>query len=151
MSICRLPGRIPQKQEPDLVVSFRSQCRRTSAFQDHAGRLSPTKSTQKETVLGSIKCVLKDCSVPEIELCPESGPGCCPIYIRRAVPHLEELNIPKSAAFMVKSGVWLPYPDINFKGQATILEEDQGLFEISAAETKSQHPLQMGRRKVEMT
>lgn len=38
---------------------------------------------------------------------------------------------------------WLAYPDINFKGQATVLEEDHGLFEISTAEMKSLHPLQM--------
>ncbi|KAH0500022.1 Very large A-kinase anchor protein [Microtus ochrogaster] len=112
--------------------------------------LQNKKHPERNFVLGSIKRVLKDCSIPEIELCPESDPGCCPIYIHRAVPNLEELNIPKSASFMVKSGVWLAYPDINFKGQATILEEDQGLFEISAAEMKSLHPLQMGALKVEM-
>ncbi|KAK7812538.1 hypothetical protein U0070_014871, partial [Myodes glareolus] len=112
--------------------------------------LQNKKHPERNFVLGSIKRVLKDCSIPEIELYPESDPGCCPIYIHRAVPNLEELNIPKSASFMVKSGVWLAYPDINFKGQATILEEDQGLFEISAAEMKSLHPLQMGGLKVEM-
>ncbi|KAL1788914.1 very large A-kinase anchor protein, partial [Sigmodon hispidus] len=112
--------------------------------------LQNKKHPERNFVLGSIKRVLKDCSIPEIELCPQSDPGCCPIYIHRAVPNLEELNIPKSASFTVKSGVWLAYPDINFKGQATILEEDQGLFEISATEMKSLHPLQMGGLKVEM-
>lgn len=38
---------------------------------------------------------------------------------------------------------WLAYPDTNFKGQPTILEEGRGLFEISAAEMKSLKPLQM--------
>ncbi|XP_051006057.1 very large A-kinase anchor protein [Acomys russatus] len=112
--------------------------------------LQSRKHPERNFVLGSVKRVLKDCSIPEIELCPQSDPGCCPIYIHRSIPNLEELNIPKSASFTVKSGVWLAYPDINFKGQATILEEDQGLFEISAAETKSLHPLQMGGLKVEM-
>ena len=51
--------------------------------------------------------LFQDCSIPEIELCPESDPGCCPIYIHRAVPNLDELNIPKSASFMVKSGVYV--------------------------------------------
>ncbi|XP_058411629.1 very large A-kinase anchor protein isoform X3 [Diceros bicornis minor] len=105
---------------------------------------------QRNFVLGSVKRVLKDCSIPEIELCPQSEPACCPVYLQRAVPNLEELNIPKSVSFTVKSGVWLAYPDINFKGQATVLEEDHGLFEISAAEMKSLHPLQMGGLKVEM-
>ncbi|XP_027268244.1 very large A-kinase anchor protein isoform X2 [Cricetulus griseus] len=108
------------------------------------------KHPERNFVMGSIKRVLKDCIVPEIELCPQSDPGCCPVYIHRAVRNLEELNIPKSASYTVKSGVWLAYPEINFKGQATILEEDQGLFEISAAEMKSLHPLQMGGLKVEM-
>ncbi|XP_044796625.2 very large A-kinase anchor protein isoform X2 [Bubalus kerabau] len=112
--------------------------------------LQNRKHPQRNFVLGSIKRVLKDCSIPEIELCPQSDPACCPIYIQRAVPNLEELNIPKSVSFTVKSGVWLAYPDINFKGQAIVLEEDHGLFEISAAEIKSLHPLQMGGLKVEM-
>uniref|UniRef100_A0A8C5KNQ0 Beta/gamma crystallin 'Greek key' domain-containing protein n=1 Tax=Jaculus jaculus TaxID=51337 RepID=A0A8C5KNQ0_JACJA len=94
--------------------------------------------------------LFQDCSIPEIELCPQSDLGFGPIYIQRSVPNLEELNIPKSTLFTVKSGVWLAYPDINFKGQATVLEEDQGLFEISAAEMKSLYPLQMGGLKVEM-
>ncbi|XP_064129149.1 very large A-kinase anchor protein isoform X1 [Loxodonta africana] len=112
--------------------------------------LQNRKHPQRNFVLGSIKRVLKDCSVPEIELCAQSDSACCPIYIQRAVPNLEELNIPKSVSFTVKSGVWLAYPDINFKGQATVLEEDHGLFEISATEMKSLHPLQMGGLKVEM-
>uniref|UniRef100_A0A8D0PAF3 Beta/gamma crystallin 'Greek key' domain-containing protein n=1 Tax=Sus scrofa TaxID=9823 RepID=A0A8D0PAF3_PIG len=112
--------------------------------------LQNKKHPQRNFVLGSIRRVLKDCSIPEIELCPQSDPARCPIYIQRAVPNLEELNIPKSVSFTVKSGVWLAYPDINFKGQATVLEEDHGLFEVSIAEVKSLHPLQMGGLKVEM-
>ncbi|KAL0614570.1 Very large A-kinase anchor protein, partial [Plecturocebus cupreus] len=95
---------------------------------DNPGRLSP---------------FIEDCSIPEIELCPQSDPAYCPIYVQRAVPNLEELNMSRSVSFTVKSGVWLAYPDINFKGQATVLEEDHGLFEISTAEMKSLHPLQM--------
>ncbi|XP_004675328.1 PREDICTED: very large A-kinase anchor protein [Condylura cristata] len=112
--------------------------------------LQNRKHPQRNFVLGSIKRVLKDCSIPEIVLCAQSDSACCPVYIQRAVPNLEELNIPKSVSFTVKSGVWLAYPDINFKGQATILEEDQGLFDISAAEMKSLRPLQVGGLKVEM-
>ncbi|XP_014936292.3 very large A-kinase anchor protein isoform X4 [Acinonyx jubatus] len=112
--------------------------------------LQNRKHPPRDFVLGSIKRVLKDCSIPEIELCPQSDLEYCPIHIQRAIPNLEELNIPKSVSFTVKSGVWLAYPDINFKGQATVLEEDHGLFEISATEIKSLHPLQMGGLKVEM-
>ncbi|XP_017745428.1 PREDICTED: very large A-kinase anchor protein [Rhinopithecus bieti] len=112
--------------------------------------LQNRRHPQRNFVLGSIKRVLKDCSIPEIELFPQSDPACCPVYIQRAVPNLEELNISKSMSFTVKSGVWLAYPDINFKGQATVLEEDHGLFEISTGEMKSLHPLQMGGLKVEM-
>nr|XP_030716857.1 very large A-kinase anchor protein isoform X1 [Globicephala melas] len=117
---------------------------------NHDWILQNRKHPQRNFVLGSIKRVLKDCSIPEIELCPQSDPACCPIYLQQAVPNLEELNIPKSVSLTVKSGVWLAYPDINFKGQATVLEEDHGLSEISAAEMKSLHPLQMGGLKVEM-
>uniref|UniRef100_H0VIC9 Beta/gamma crystallin 'Greek key' domain-containing protein n=1 Tax=Cavia porcellus TaxID=10141 RepID=H0VIC9_CAVPO len=108
------------------------------------------KHPQRNFALGSIKRVLKNCSIPEIELHPQSDPAYSPMHIQRAVPDLEALKISKSVYFTVKSGVWLAYPDINFKGQATVLEEDHGLFEISAAEMKSLHPLQMGGLKVEM-
>ncbi|XP_060028076.1 very large A-kinase anchor protein isoform X2 [Erinaceus europaeus] len=116
----------------------------------HDWILQNRKHPQRNFVLGSIKRVVKNCSIPEIELCPQSDPACSPIYVHRPVPNLEELNIPKSVSFTVKSGVWLAYPDINFKGQATVLEEDHGLFEISVTEMKSLHPLQMGGLKVEM-
>ncbi|XP_072474785.1 very large A-kinase anchor protein [Notamacropus eugenii] len=108
------------------------------------------KHQTKNFVIGSIKRVLKDCSVPEIELCPQSDAACCPIYLQRSVANLEELNLPRSMSFAVKAGVWLAFPDVNFKGQVTILEEGHGLFEISASEVKSLHPLQMGGLKVEM-
>ncbi|XP_076974757.1 very large A-kinase anchor protein isoform X2 [Tamandua tetradactyla] len=117
---------------------------------NHDWILQNRKHPQRNFVLGSIKRVLKDWSIPEIELCPQSDTACCPVYIQRAVSNLEELNIPKSLSFTVNSGVWLAYPDINFKGQATVLEEGHGLFEISATEMKSLHPLQMGGLKVEM-
>ncbi|XP_036603720.1 very large A-kinase anchor protein isoform X2 [Trichosurus vulpecula] len=108
------------------------------------------KHQTRNFVIGSIKRVLKDCSVPEIELCPQSDAACCPIYLQRSVGNLEELNLPRSVSFSVKAGVWLAFPDVNFKGQVTVLEEGHGLFEISASEMKSLHPLQMGGLKVEM-
>ncbi|XP_074155934.1 very large A-kinase anchor protein isoform X2 [Sminthopsis crassicaudata] len=104
------------------------------------------KHQTRNFVIGSIKRVLKDCRVPEIELCPQSDTACCPVYLQRAVANLEELNLPKSVSFAVKAGVWLAYPDANFKGQVTVLEEGHGLFEISASEMKSLHPLQMMKK-----
>ncbi|XP_074048407.1 very large A-kinase anchor protein [Macrotis lagotis] len=108
------------------------------------------KHHTRNFVIGSIKRVSKDCSVPEIELCPQSDAACCPIYLQRSVANLEELNLPRSLSFAVRAGVWLAYPDVNFKGQVTVLEEGHGLFEISLSEMKSLHPLQMGGLKVEM-
>ncbi|XP_043853238.1 very large A-kinase anchor protein [Dromiciops gliroides] len=108
------------------------------------------KHQTRNFVIGSIKRILKDCSVPEIELCPQSDAAYCPIYLQRSIANLEELNLPRSVSFAVKAGVWLAYPDVNFKGQVTVLEEGHGLFEISASEMKSLHPLQMGGLKVEM-
>uniref|UniRef100_A0A4X2JYW9 Beta/gamma crystallin 'Greek key' domain-containing protein n=1 Tax=Vombatus ursinus TaxID=29139 RepID=A0A4X2JYW9_VOMUR len=108
------------------------------------------KHQTRNFVIGSIRRVLKDCSVPEIELCPQSDAACCPVYLQRSVANLEELNFPRSVSFAVKAGVWLAFPDVNFKGQVTVLEEGHGLFEISSSEMKSLHPLQMGGLKVEM-
>ncbi|KAM4889138.1 very large A-kinase anchor protein [Thomomys bottae] len=112
--------------------------------------LQSRKHPQRNFALGSIKRILKDCSIAEIELCLKTEPECCSIYIQRAIPNLEELNLPQFKSFTVKSGVWLAYSDINFKGQAAVLEEDQEIFESSASEMKSLYPLQVGGLKVEM-
>ncbi|XP_028937828.1 very large A-kinase anchor protein [Ornithorhynchus anatinus] len=112
--------------------------------------LSGKKHHPRTLVIGSIKQVLKDCSIPEIELCPPADPGCSPIRIQHAVPNLGELDSPSPVTFVVKSGVWLAYPDIHFKGEAIVLEEGQELSEASATDVKSLSPLKMGGLKVEM-
>ncbi|KAB0407656.1 hypothetical protein E2I00_019591 [Balaenoptera physalus] len=95
--------------------------------------LQNRKHPQRNFVLGSIKRVLKKILFNT--------------KMRKVLPY-NETFCGKCLGGLEEG--WLAYPDINFKGQATVLEEDHGLFEISAAEMKSLHPLQMGGLKVEM-
>uniref|UniRef100_A0A6I8N990 Beta/gamma crystallin 'Greek key' domain-containing protein n=1 Tax=Ornithorhynchus anatinus TaxID=9258 RepID=A0A6I8N990_ORNAN len=110
--------------------------------------LSGKKHHPRTLVIGSIKQVLKDCSIPEIELCPPADPGCSPIRIQHAVPNLGELDSPIWLGH--QNDAWLAYPDIHFKGEAIVLEEGQELSEASATDVKSLSPLKMGGLKVEM-
>uniref|UniRef100_G3UGM5 Beta/gamma crystallin 'Greek key' domain-containing protein n=1 Tax=Loxodonta africana TaxID=9785 RepID=G3UGM5_LOXAF len=115
--------------------------------------LQNRKHPQRNFVLGSIKRVLKEYLAEPLgsDTEPQSGGylGC--VFVDKTFE--KDMTIPvsletNSVKFAWIS--WLAYPDINFKGQATVLEEDHGLFEISATEMKSLHPLQMGGLKVEM-
>uniref|UniRef100_A0A8D0H095 Beta/gamma crystallin 'Greek key' domain-containing protein n=1 Tax=Sphenodon punctatus TaxID=8508 RepID=A0A8D0H095_SPHPU len=68
-----------------------------------------------------------------------------PICIQSAVANLEELEV-KSPYLTVKSGTWLAYSELNYKGEVMVLEEDHMSSEISAANVKSLHPLKMVRK-----
>nr|XP_028582634.1 very large A-kinase anchor protein isoform X2 [Podarcis muralis] len=104
---------------------------------------------QKNFRVGSIRQVVKDCSVPEIELYPQDSTDHAPVCIQSAVANLEELEV-KPHTLFVKAGVWLAYSDINYKGEVMVLEENHSPCEISAADVKSLHPLKMGGLKVQM-
>ncbi|XP_033002645.1 very large A-kinase anchor protein [Lacerta agilis] len=104
---------------------------------------------QKNFKVGSIRQVVKDCSVPEIELYPQDSTDHVPVCIQSAVANLEELEV-KPHTLFVKAGVWLAYSDINYKGEVMVLEENHSPCEISAADVKSLHPLKMGGLKVQM-
>ncbi|XP_034972341.2 very large A-kinase anchor protein [Zootoca vivipara] len=104
---------------------------------------------QKNFRVGSIRQVVKDCSVPEIELYPQDSTDHVPVCIQSAVANLEELEV-KPHTLFVKAGVWIAYSDINYKGEVMVLEENHSPCEISAADVKSLHPLKMGGLKVQM-
>ncbi|XP_061484018.1 very large A-kinase anchor protein isoform X2 [Rhineura floridana] len=104
---------------------------------------------QGNSIVGSIRQVAKDCSVPEIELYPQDGTDHGPICIQSAITNLEEMEV-KTCSFSVKAGVWLAYSDINYKGEVMVLEENHSPCEITTADVKSLHPLKMGGLKVQM-
>ncbi|XP_067402360.1 very large A-kinase anchor protein isoform X2 [Emydura macquarii macquarii] len=117
---------------------------------DHLWDLQDMKSHPRNLAVGSIKHVTKDCSIPEIEFCPQVVSEGFPICIQSAVANLEELDVKSTFYVTVKSGVWLAYADLNYKGEMIVLEEGDSPFEISAADMKSLRPLKMGGLKVQM-
>nr|XP_020666038.1 very large A-kinase anchor protein isoform X1 [Pogona vitticeps]XP_020666048.1 very large A-kinase anchor protein isoform X2 [Pogona vitticeps] len=104
---------------------------------------------QGNITIGSVRQIMKDCSVPEIQLYPQDGSDCFAISIQSAVTDVGELRV-RNPALSVKAGVWLAYSDVNYKGTMMVLEENHGSCETSAADIKSLRPLKMGGLKVQM-
>ncbi|KAL2311645.1 hypothetical protein Nmel_003379 [Mimus melanotis] len=118
---------------------------------DHLWDLPGIKHHQRNLTVGSIKHVTKDCGIPEVEFCLAAGSTeGLPICIQGAVANLEELDVEKNPYIRVRSGVWLAYSDLNYKGEMTILEECDSSPEIPSADVKSLRPLRMGGLKVQM-
>ncbi|KAM4904737.1 very large A-kinase anchor protein [Sylvia borin] len=118
---------------------------------DHLWDLPGMKHHQRNLTVGSIKHVTKDCGIPEVEFCLAAGSTeGLPICIQGAVANLEELDVEKNPYIRVRSGVWLAYSDLNYKGEMTVLEECDPPPEIPSADVKSLRPLRMGGLKVQM-
>ncbi|NWW83895.1 CRBG3 protein, partial [Rhynochetos jubatus] len=117
---------------------------------DHLWDLPGAKHRRRNLTVGSIKHVTKDCGIPEVEFCLGTSTGGLPICIQSAVANLEELDVEKNPYIRVKSGVWLAYSDLNYKGEMKVLEESDSLSEIPSADVKSLRPLKMGGLKVQM-
>ncbi|NXJ19876.1 CRBG3 protein, partial [Dicrurus megarhynchus] len=121
------------------------------AVLDHLWDLPGIKHHRRNLTVGSIKHVTKDCGIPEVEFCPAAGSTKeLPICIQGAVANLEELDVEKNPYIRVRSGVWLAYSDLNYKGEMTVLEECDSPPEIPSADVKSLRPLRMGGLKVQM-
>uniref|UniRef100_A0A8C5ICG9 Crystallin beta-gamma domain containing 3 n=1 Tax=Junco hyemalis TaxID=40217 RepID=A0A8C5ICG9_JUNHY len=118
---------------------------------DHLWDLPGIKHHRRNLTVGSIKHVTKDCGIPEVEFCLAAGSTeGLPICIQDAAANLEELDVEKNPYIRVRSGVWLAYSDLNYKGEMTILEECDSPPEIPSADVKSLRPLRMGGLKVQM-
>ncbi|XP_074022485.1 very large A-kinase anchor protein [Numenius arquata] len=118
---------------------------------DHLWDLPGVKHRRRNLTVGSIKHVTKDCGIPEVEFClAAGGTEGFPICIQSAVANLEELDVEKNPYISVKSGIWLAYSDLNYKGEMKVLEECDSPFEIPSADVKSLRPLKMGGLKVQM-
>uniref|UniRef100_A0A8C3GTR8 Crystallin beta-gamma domain containing 3 n=1 Tax=Corvus moneduloides TaxID=1196302 RepID=A0A8C3GTR8_CORMO len=121
------------------------------AVLDHLWDLPGTKHHRRNLTVGSIKHVTKDCGIPEVEFCLAAGSTeGLPICIQGAVANLEELDVEENPYIRVRSGVWLAYSDLNYKGEMTVLEECDSPPEIPSADVKSLRPLRMGGLKVQM-
>uniref|UniRef100_A0A8C3ULD1 Crystallin beta-gamma domain containing 3 n=1 Tax=Catharus ustulatus TaxID=91951 RepID=A0A8C3ULD1_CATUS len=118
---------------------------------DHLWDLPGIKHHGRNLTVGSIKHVTKDCGIPEVEFCLAAGSTeGLPICIQGAVANLEELDVERNPYIRVRSGVWLAYSDLNYKGEVTVLEECDSPPEIPSADVKSLRPLRMGGLKVQM-
>ncbi|NWI05730.1 CRBG3 protein, partial [Tichodroma muraria] len=121
------------------------------AVLDHLWDLPGIKHHRRNLTVGSIKHVTKDCGIPEVEFCLAAGSTeGLPICIQGAVANLEELDVEKNPYIRVRSGVWLAYSDLNYKGEMAVLEECDSPPEIPSADVKSLRPLRMGGLKVQM-
>ncbi|XP_015687399.1 very large A-kinase anchor protein [Protobothrops mucrosquamatus] len=107
------------------------------------------EKAQEKFTIGSIRHIMKDCSIPEIELCSHNSTGHFPIYIQAGIANLDELEV-ENPIISVKAGVWLAYSDTDYKGEKTVLEENQSPCKLSATDVKSLRPLKMGGLKVQM-
>ncbi|XP_042312212.1 very large A-kinase anchor protein isoform X2 [Sceloporus undulatus] len=108
-----------------------------------------TEKQKESFTIGSIRQILKNCSVPEIQLYPEGSVDYFPVSIHGAVADIKELEV-KNPAFSIKAGVWFAYSDVNYKGEVVVWEENNCPCEISAADIQSLYPLKMGGLKVQM-
>ncbi|XP_058040967.1 very large A-kinase anchor protein [Ahaetulla prasina] len=107
------------------------------------------EKAQGNVTIGSIRHIMKDCSIPEIELCSYNSTGHFPICIQAGIANLDELEV-ENPIISVKAGVWLAYSDTDYKGEKTVLEENQRPCKLSATVVKSFRPLKMGGLKVQM-
>ncbi|XP_074854409.1 very large A-kinase anchor protein [Carettochelys insculpta] len=117
---------------------------------DHLWDLQDMERHPGNLAVGSIRHVTKDCSIPEIVFCPPAGSEEFPICIQSAIANLGELDVKSTFYLTVKSGVWLAYSDLNYKGEMMVLEEGNSPSEISTTDVKSLRPLKMGGLKVQM-
>ncbi|XP_060626587.2 very large A-kinase anchor protein [Anolis sagrei] len=108
-----------------------------------------TEKHKESFTIGSIRQILKNCSVPEIQLYSEGRTEYFPISIQSSIADVEELEV-KNPTLSVKAGVWFAYSDVNYKGEVMVLEENNCPCEISTADIKSLYPLKMGSLKVQM-
>ncbi|KAG8136667.1 hypothetical protein E2320_005230, partial [Naja naja] len=100
------------------------------------------EKAQGNFTIGSIRHVTKDCSIPEIELCSHNSTGHFPICMQTGIANLDELEV-ENPIISVKAGVWLAYSDTDYKGEKTVLEENQIPYKLSATDVKSFRPLKM--------
>ncbi|XP_053825813.1 very large A-kinase anchor protein [Vidua macroura] len=118
---------------------------------DHLWDLPGIKHHRRNLTVGSIRHVTKFCGIPEVEFGLAAGnTEGLPICIQGAVANLEELDVEENPYIRVRSGVWLAYSDLNYKGEMTVLEECDSPPEILSADVKSLRPLRMGGLKVQM-
>ncbi|KAG2456496.1 CRBG3 protein, partial [Polypterus senegalus] len=110
------------------------------------------ESCSVNMMIGSIRRIAQDTSVPEIEIWPEAGRGGSSQLIQKEIKKLETYGqVPGISSFTVHSGSWLAYDDFNFCGNITVLEVN------GCSKEKKQHingvrslrPMKMGGLKVQ--
>ncbi|XP_062906905.1 uncharacterized protein LOC134348046 [Mobula hypostoma] len=112
-------------------------------------------STSSKIMIGSIKRIMKNHCIPEIEIIQEpQQQNVNNTYLYSEVACIRECGIiPTMSSLIVNSGIWLAYNKTNFCGPYTLLEAGSKPIPISTEEKsndiKSLRPLKMGGLKVE--
>uniref|UniRef100_H3A4M4 Beta/gamma crystallin 'Greek key' domain-containing protein n=1 Tax=Latimeria chalumnae TaxID=7897 RepID=H3A4M4_LATCH len=120
----------------------------------HLWGINNVECSPRKVIIGSIKRVIKDHSIPEIELHPEADRKGTIFYIQNEVPNTEEYGAKLSlSSVIVNSGIWLAYKRPDFEGKFVVLEQGCPPLPKSGAEeldpVKSLRPLKMGGLKVQ--
>ncbi|XP_069745520.1 uncharacterized protein [Narcine bancroftii] len=109
-------------------------------------------STSSKVVIGSIRRIIKNHCIPEIEIVQEPQQDVIKTYLHKEVACMEEFR-PSISSIVVNSGIWLAYKNENFSGPFTLLEAGNSPVPISTEaksnDIKSLRPLNMGGLKVE--
>ncbi|GCB62852.1 hypothetical protein scyTo_0007292, partial [Scyliorhinus torazame] len=110
--------------------------------------------TPTKIVIGSIKRIVKNHSIPEIAIFQEPQQDDIKTYLHSEVTCLEECGITTSvSSIIVNSGIWLAYYMENFSGRRTLLDTGNSSVpltsEVKSNNIKSLRPLEMGGLKVE--
>ncbi|XP_013919307.1 PREDICTED: uncharacterized protein LOC106546860 [Thamnophis sirtalis] len=82
------------------------------------------EKAQGNFTIGSIRHIMKDCSIAEIELYSHNSTSHFPICIQAGIANLDELEV-ENPIISVKAGVWVAYDKERYKGQQYLLEEGE--------------------------
>ncbi|XP_038658102.1 uncharacterized protein LOC119969033 [Scyliorhinus canicula] len=112
------------------------------------------ESTPTKIVIGSIKRIVKNHSIPEIAILQEPQQDDIKTFLHSEVTCFEECGItPSVSSIIVNSGIWFAYYMENFSGRHTLLETGNSSVpltsEVKSNNIKSLRPLEMGGLKVE--
>ncbi|KAL4608726.1 very large A-kinase anchor protein isoform X1 [Arapaima gigas] len=118
----------------------------------HADGLDSPENGPTAITIGSIRRVVMDDSLPEIELKTQVGHSGTPQHLYAEASSLDKHGDLLLSCLTVKSGCWLAYDDSAFNGSYTILEVGRppmaGCGSSLVAHVRSLRPLRMGGLKV---
>ncbi|MED6266553.1 hypothetical protein CHARACLAT_003235 [Characodon lateralis] len=113
-----------------------------------------TEEQTRKFIIGSVRRVVRDYSVPEIYLFPEENAQGKKVIFRDSSQDARIFGFPiKASSIIVKAGLWLVYAQPLFQGVPRILEvggySKPTDWAVEKPYVASVHPLKMGEPRVE--